>query len=71
MLRVATRIDYPWLILDNLTLTLVRDSDVTRDPGIRARPWRGQAIQPGKSESTSSQLITYDGQLPLPIERVP
>jgi predicted transglutaminase-like cysteine proteinase len=27
---VATRVDGQWLILDNRTLTLVRDSDVTR-----------------------------------------
>jgi predicted transglutaminase-like cysteine proteinase len=35
---VATRVDGQWLILDNRTLTLVRDTDVARDPGIRARP---------------------------------
>ena len=27
---VATRVDGQWLILDNRTLTLVRDTDVTR-----------------------------------------
>jgi hypothetical protein len=27
---VATRVDGQWLIFDNRTLTLVRDSDVTR-----------------------------------------
>jgi hypothetical protein len=28
--EVATRVDGQWLILDNRTLTLVRDTDVTR-----------------------------------------
>jgi hypothetical protein len=38
---VVTRVDRQWLILDNRTLTLVHDIDVTRNPEIRARPHEG------------------------------
>jgi predicted transglutaminase-like cysteine proteinase len=47
---VATRVDGQWLILDNRTLTLVRDIDVTRaipefvldHEGVRRFSWAGQ-----------------------------
>jgi predicted transglutaminase-like cysteine proteinase len=47
---VATRVDGQWLILDNRTLTLVRDADVTRaipefvldHEGVRRFNWAGQ-----------------------------
>ncbi len=35
---VATCVDGQWLILDDRMLALVRDTNVTRAPGIRARP---------------------------------
>ena len=44
---VAVRVDYQWLVLGNRTLTLVRDTDVTRaipefvldDQGVRRFVW--------------------------------
>jgi predicted transglutaminase-like cysteine proteinase len=44
---LAVRVDYQWLMLDNRTLTLVRDTDVTRaipefvldDQGVRRFVW--------------------------------
>ncbi len=54
---VAVRVDGQWLILDNRTLTLVQDTDVTRTiPSVRARPDRRQALCPGGPKSASGQL---------------
>jgi predicted transglutaminase-like cysteine proteinase len=47
---VAVRVDHQWLILDNRTLTLVRDADVTRailefvldDLGVRRFVWNSR-----------------------------
>jgi len=47
---VAVRVDHQWLILDNRTLTLVRDTDVMRaipkfvldDQGVRRFVWNGR-----------------------------
>jgi predicted transglutaminase-like cysteine proteinase len=52
---VATRVDGQWLILDNRTLTLVRDTDVTRaipefvldHEGVKRFNWAGQARRIG------------------------
>jgi phage-related protein len=52
---VATRVDGQWLILDNRTLTLVRDTDVTRaipqfvldHEGVKRFNWASQTRRVG------------------------
>jgi predicted transglutaminase-like cysteine proteinase len=52
---VATRVDGQWLILDNRTLTLVRDTDITRaipkfvldHEGVKRFNWAGRNRQVG------------------------
>ena len=57
---VAARVDGRWLILDNRTLTLVRDTDVTRAIPEFVLDHEGvKAFQLGRSNSTNWQLISH------------
>src|SRR6266851_4362507 len=71
---VATRVDGQWLILDNRTLTLVRDTDVTRaipefvldHEGVKRFDWAS------RNRRTASLFIARSHTLlAAPIEGVP